>query len=273
MQFTYFYKTSDGLRHKAEIGAPSREEAFSALRQQGIRPIKLFANEPVPRKRSWKRWAVIALLAAAVAVLAVRMRQDASVPPKPAQPVLAATNEVWGAKSGSQGVTSAVIAISSDPAYTNLEIKVRGVVGQRAKSLAALDLDILKNYALIESISDLSRLTAEIEKARSIIEASRMQTKEVFRSAFDEVRENDLATRMAIQQLYAKVSDGLDLDEARVDASELSMFLLDENRGKWRTHKGKIIFTDTQLESEFKLITSQTDAASIRWRKEMGTRR
>ena len=273
MQFTYFYKSSDGLRHKAEIGAPSREEAFSALRQQGIRPIKLFANEPIPRKRSWKRWAVIALLAAAVAVLAVRMHQNARVPSKPTQPVLAATNEAWGVKRGSLGIASPIIAISSDPAYTNLEIRVRGVVGQRAKSLAALDLDILKNYALIESISDLSRLTAEIEKARSIIEASRMQTKEIFRTAFDGVRENDVATRMAIQQLYAQVSDGLDLDEARVDASELSMFLLDDNRGKWRTHKGKVIFTDTQLENEFKLITTQTDAAAIRWRKEMESRK
>lgn len=273
MQFTYFYKSSDGLRHKAEIGAPSREEAFSALRQQGIRPIKLFANEPIPRKRSWKRWAVIALLAAAVIILtslhlAQSTRYNAQGTPDGSR------HEAQGTKHESQStITSPIIAISNDPAYTNLEIMVRGVVGQRAKSLAALDLDILKNYALIESISDLSRLTAEIEKARGIIEASRMQTKEMFRTAFDGVRENDVATRMAIQQLYAQVLDGLDLDEARVDASELSMFLLDENRGKWRTHKGKIIFTDTQLESEFKLITSQTDAAAIRWRKEMETRK
>lgn len=43
--FVYIYKTSDGVRHEAEIGAPSRDAAFAALRGRGIRPIKVLAKD------------------------------------------------------------------------------------------------------------------------------------------------------------------------------------------------------------------------------------
>ena len=45
MKFTYAYKTSNGTRHEASIDAPSREEVFSTLRAQGIRPIKVVAAD------------------------------------------------------------------------------------------------------------------------------------------------------------------------------------------------------------------------------------
>ncbi len=45
MRFKYYYKTSDNVRHEAEISAPSRDEAFAALRDRGIRPIKVVAAD------------------------------------------------------------------------------------------------------------------------------------------------------------------------------------------------------------------------------------
>ena len=45
MKFTYIYKTSDGIRHVAEMSAESREEVFIALRQQKIKPIKVVAAD------------------------------------------------------------------------------------------------------------------------------------------------------------------------------------------------------------------------------------
>ncbi len=45
MRYTYVYKTSDGVRHEARIAAPSREAAFSVLRRQGIRPVKVVADD------------------------------------------------------------------------------------------------------------------------------------------------------------------------------------------------------------------------------------
>ena len=45
MKYTYAYKTPDGTRHEAAIEASSRDAAFAALREQGIRPIKVFAAD------------------------------------------------------------------------------------------------------------------------------------------------------------------------------------------------------------------------------------
>jgi len=45
MKYTYAYKTPDGTRHEASIEASSRDAAFAALREQGIRPIKVVAAD------------------------------------------------------------------------------------------------------------------------------------------------------------------------------------------------------------------------------------
>ena len=45
MKFTYAYKTSDGVRHEATMDAESREAVFAALRQQGIKAIKVVAAD------------------------------------------------------------------------------------------------------------------------------------------------------------------------------------------------------------------------------------
>ena len=45
MKFTYAYKTSDGTRHEESMDAESREAVFAALRQQGIKAIKVVAAD------------------------------------------------------------------------------------------------------------------------------------------------------------------------------------------------------------------------------------
>ena len=45
MNYTYAYKTSDGVRHEASMDAESREAVFEALRAEGIRPIKVVAAD------------------------------------------------------------------------------------------------------------------------------------------------------------------------------------------------------------------------------------
>ena len=67
MVFTYFYKTSDGVRHEATIDSPSREAAFSALRKIGIRPIKVIAPDKVGNSGSKKK--AIALASAITAAV------------------------------------------------------------------------------------------------------------------------------------------------------------------------------------------------------------
>lgn len=45
MKYTYAYKTSDGKRHEASMDAESREAVFSALREKGIKAIKVVAAD------------------------------------------------------------------------------------------------------------------------------------------------------------------------------------------------------------------------------------
>ena len=70
MDFRYIYRTSDGERKEAQIASPSRDEAFAALREQGIRPIKLIALSPETRdgRRGYGK-RVIALVALSAAAL------------------------------------------------------------------------------------------------------------------------------------------------------------------------------------------------------------
>ena len=75
-EYTYAYKTSDGVRHEEIIEAPSREYVFAELRKRGIKAIKVIAadgskangeTEEASRKRKevW-RYAVAAVLIALV---------------------------------------------------------------------------------------------------------------------------------------------------------------------------------------------------------------
>ena len=45
MKYTYAYKTSDGTRHEEAMEAPSREAVFEALREKGIKAIKVVAAD------------------------------------------------------------------------------------------------------------------------------------------------------------------------------------------------------------------------------------
>ena len=45
MKYKYIYKTSEGVRTEGMIDAPSRDDVFSTLRKQGVRPIKVLAAD------------------------------------------------------------------------------------------------------------------------------------------------------------------------------------------------------------------------------------
>ena len=71
MKYFYAYKSSDGIRHEASIEAPSRDEAFAMLRKEGIRPIKVCAQDGskengAPKAFRWRAAAVLAIVAGGV---------------------------------------------------------------------------------------------------------------------------------------------------------------------------------------------------------------
>ena len=82
MNYTYAYKTSDGVRHEASMDAESRDAVFEALRAEGIRPIKVVAadgskangeQEEGIRKRqeAWRGVRLASLVLLVLSVLAV----------------------------------------------------------------------------------------------------------------------------------------------------------------------------------------------------------
>ena len=81
MKYTYAYKTPDGTRHEASIEAESREAVFAALREQGIRPIKVVASDgskangaPVGVRRRVVAVAILVAVVAAVGATAAFLR-------------------------------------------------------------------------------------------------------------------------------------------------------------------------------------------------------
>ena len=81
MKYTYAYKDSDGKRHEAAIEAPSRDAVFAALREQGIRPIKVVAADgskangaPVGVRRRVMAVSIIVAVVAAVGATAAFLR-------------------------------------------------------------------------------------------------------------------------------------------------------------------------------------------------------
>ena len=84
MKFTYAYKSSDNVRHEGTVRARSRDEAYSALKSRGIKPIRVdeapgFLNKLFGKG---KRWIAIVLLSA-VAASAVMWGIDQSAAANP----------------------------------------------------------------------------------------------------------------------------------------------------------------------------------------------
>lgn len=73
MLFAYTYRSSDGLRHSAEIEAPNRDSAFTILRTEfGIKPIKVVAitgKEFLAQRRKGNRGLLYILLAAFILLM------------------------------------------------------------------------------------------------------------------------------------------------------------------------------------------------------------
>jgi len=84
--WTYTYKTSDGLHHEAEMSAPCKDDVYKALRERGIRAIRVTERiQPIVRKGfsglRKRDWSLVAVGICAVAVAAVVLfdRKSAAV--------------------------------------------------------------------------------------------------------------------------------------------------------------------------------------------------
>lgn len=67
MTYRYLYQTKDNENREGEIKARSRDEAYTLLRKQGIRPYRVIGDDPW----NWRPWTIAAGYAVLVAALGV----------------------------------------------------------------------------------------------------------------------------------------------------------------------------------------------------------
>lgn len=279
MDFCYIYRTSDNQKHRGEISAPSHAEAYAALRQNGIKPIKVFPKEAMvenlQRMRRRNRILIVCgilggvLLGVLVAYLSGRGSRDG-------EGAVATQGDGTVVAQGDgavQGAAPSKIEYRKETyaAFTNLTTKADGVKSAYDAAIANLDLDLLRNYALVANQRDLAVFTNEIAKARAEIASARIRMKDLFRDIYDLFPPECLGEREDAQRLYGKIMTEIDLTEERIDNDENALFLLHANRDRWRVKRGRIEFNDTRLEDEFRFYSKSLDASTSRWRKDFAT--
>ena len=78
MTYGYSYKTSDGVRHEGTFEAKSNDAVFAALREKGIRPMKVWEiHSPYYISKRTRLIIILALALAASLVYTIRLRSSA----------------------------------------------------------------------------------------------------------------------------------------------------------------------------------------------------
>jgi len=280
VKFTYTYRSSDGQRHSAEIEAESRDAAFARVRHElGVKPIKVVAVEGEssqdggsPHGRAGAQpargmlWGTVIL---AAAILAVALGAWGWLTGRIARPVAAPDQ---AANGGGEAHPARARQHSADTAaaFKALEEESAAVRRQCDEAIDALNLDLAKNYALIERSSDISFLYDEINKARGVVEWARNRAKSVFKdihSTFPASRANE---RLDAQALYGSLMSFVDEHDDRMMRLESALMLLDGNRGKWKCVKGQLVFSDKAVEDEYNFFCVEPDADAARWQRDFG---
>lgn len=250
MKFEYAYKTPDGTRHVDRMRARSKERVFAALRERGIKPIRVDRAKPegtlewlgyVLTSPLWVA-TLVAAAAVGIAVFAV-VRQG----PQPTR----------------------VRAFAEGERFRELARQAEDVRAAHAEAFRSVDFELLRNYALIAQVDDLQRLNAEITKAKVVI----ANTRERLRALFGGVAEafaGDPKGLAAAQALYGEVVSVVDADEAQVESDEAAVVLLSENRDKWKVVKGRIVFSDDALRRDFAPLAQSVDPSTARWHRDFG---
>ncbi len=242
MRFIYTYKTSDGVRHTAEIDAKRRDDAFAALRAQGIRPIRVEDKPLSPRERL--RRAV--LWAAAAVVLAA----------------CAAGAWAWMRHARYQRETRA--------AFDSLRTRAEAERVRHREDFSTVDFALLRNYAMVEKSADIGFALGEIARGKNVVEASRARVKDLFCNLYDIFPPESANERLDAQRLYGEIMDEIDASEERLDTEECVLALLDDNRGRWRVRNGRLEFDDLSLEKEVRFFMKDTDGSALRWKRDFG---
>jgi len=250
MRFAYSYKTSDNVRHEAEIDAPSRDAAFAALREMGIRPIKVVAEGGAGMSRK----VILFVLSIAIVLFAVAVVTwwKWRMPPK----------EIGGTRTYTSDV--------SQIAYTNLVTQAAEITRRHRERLDEIGVDLLANYALVANTTDDTFFTSRIKNGYRAIDEARQAARALFRTLYDIFPSECVRERTDAQRLYVETMEEIDLTEERLANDDKAFRLLDANRGQWHVVRGKVVWNNVELAKEFEFLRRDADSAAVRWRRDFG---
>ena len=250
MKFTYHWKTPDNERHEGEIEAQDRESAFAELRKRGIRAIKVEPIGGAPGKDvhatglKLRIGAILAMLAFGVALgflLAKRTHEPDATDPH------------------------GIVGSSRYAAFLKAADGIRD--GHRA-ALGKLKLDWARNYALIESMKDVTPITEQLDRGQAAVKYARARVSDLFRDVLTLFPATNAQERASAQRLYGELMDELDLDEYNLSCAYMAVAMLTENRGRWHEDEGRVVWSDEKLRREFEPYATDSDAATARWRRD-----
>ena len=152
--------------------------------------------------------------------------------------------------------------------YVELMTEAEGVEKQLREAIGKLDVDLVRNYSLIEKTPDVAFLYDELNKARSLLDMSRSELQTLFGSIYDRFPPESINERKDAQRLYGEIMGRLDAEEERFEDLESVLSLLVDNRSKWKAKHGRVVFSDPDLEKEFNYYSQATDPSTARWWKD-----
>lgn len=253
-EFTYTYKTSDGVRREGRISAASRDGAFAALRTQGIRPIKVIAGESGGNGRYQ---ACLKVIFAGVVVCVVGAVSF----------WLGSARRAGRMFGGGAGI---VVHGKYSSELDRLRERAEASQNLHRVEMGALGLDMFRDYTLIYGADDLSPFVQTLAKARKSIEEARGRMRELFGDIYSTFPPECTKERFSAQKIYGEMMTELDADEERVMSDHEILTLLNDSRAGWRVENGRIVFSDKILERKFEYLLHDADPAAMRWRKDFG---
>ena len=257
MKFTYAYKTSDGVRHEASMDAESREAVFAALRQQGIKAIKVVAadgSKANGEARGVRKRVLVASVIGA-ALLAGAMA------------FVAANRDAKGLASGVKAAKP--LSRTEQTAFDELRRNAGGVKSRMEADYAALHAERLLDAVVISDTNQTQKLFRLVKDGDRIIGRARDEMQAMFKGV-TEGAYFSAQFLQAVQLLYGELMAEIDVAAAAHSNRRYAFVLLDSNRGKWRVFNGKPAFADQQLFSLYQYCIEgvSTDASNLRWRKD-----
>lgn len=242
MKYLYTYSTPDGKRHEGETSARSKDRAYAVLKEQGIRPIKVWLK-PFTKAQFVTLGAVVVVIVAVVAVS------------------FAYGNDVRDIVQYGIGPRRELVALKR--AATDIRIEYNA-------AFDSIESNVFSDFSSVEESKDVSSFVKTVESGREVIEVARRKARGLFRDVYERFPASGENARLEAQRMYGELMNVLDADEERIVRDLRALKLLADSPDDWRVNDGKLVFTNVEIERKYRSYRRDFDVATSRWERDFG---